>query len=86
MIVYYIFLRHLTAQGITFSAYMDDIAAPARVNCSQQVADAVQEVLTMIGCQPNVIKSEALPLVRAPPPPPSLPQYLMPPLPVQTCG
>ena len=85
-IVFDIPLRHLTAQGITFSAYVDDMAAPARVKCSQQVADAVQKALSMIGCQINVIKSEALPLVRPPPPPPSLPQYLMPPLPVQTCG
>ena len=86
VIVFDIPLRRLTAQGITFSAYVDDIAAPARAICSQKVADAVQEALSMIGCQINVIKSEALPLVRPPPPPPSLPQYLMPPLPVQTCG
>ena len=86
VIVFDIPLRYLTAQGITFSAYVDDIAAPARVNCSQQLADAVQKALSMIGCQINVFKSEALPLVQPPPPPPSLPQYLMPPLPVQTCG
>ena len=86
VIVFDIPFRHLTAQGITFLAYVDNIATPAHVNCSQQVADAVQKALSMIGCQINVIKSEALPLVRPPPPPPSLPQYHMPPLPVQTCG
>ena len=65
VIVFDIPLRHLTAQGITFSAYVDDIAAPARVNCSQQVADAVQKALSMIGCQINLSPRKLHPVLRA---------------------
>ena len=47
------------------------------------MATTVQEALTLIGCQLNIIKSEALPVARPPPAPPALPKYIHPLSPVQ---
>ena len=83
VIVFEIFLRYLQTLGVSFSAYVDDIATPTPKGHSQSTARAVQHALSLIACQTNVIKSEMLPLSRSPPAPPALPKYIHPPTPVQ---
>ena len=65
---------------------MDDISAPVPQGNSQVIATTVQEALSLIACQCNVLKSECLPLVSPPPTVPSLPKYPHPTAPVQVCG
>ena len=83
VIVFEIPLRYLHAPGIPFFAYIDDISSPALRGRSQHVATTVQEALPLIGCQLNIIKSEALPVAHPPPSPPALPKYHHPSSPVQ---
>ena len=72
VIVFEIPLRYLQTLGVSFSAYVDDIATPTPKGHSQSTARAVQRALSLIACQTNVTKSEMLPLSR-PPPHPSCP-------------
>ena len=81
--VFEIPLRYLHVRVIPFSAYVDDISSPALRGHSQHVSTTVQEALALIGCQLNIIKSEALPVVRPPPATPALPKYHHPSSPVQ---
>ena len=83
VVVFEIPLRYLARRGIVFCAYVDDISAPVPPGNSQAIAIAVQEDLSLIPCQCNVLKSECLPLVSPPPTVPSLPKYLHPIAPVQ---
>ena len=78
VIVFEIPLRFMEHHGLRFSAFVDDISSPSPPMHSQRNATLVQEALSLIGCQINVIKSEALPMVKPPPPAPTLPKYLHP--------
>ena len=71
-------LRFLEQHTLCFSAFVDDISSPSRPMCTQRKTSLVQEALSLIGCQTNVIKSEVLPIVSPPPPVPTLPKYLHP--------
>ena len=83
VVVFDIPLRVLDQHGITFSAYVDDICSPAPPRCSQQHSAIVQAALSLIACQLNVVKSEALPMKSPPPPAPVLPKYCHPPCALQ---
>ena len=78
VIVFEVPLRFLEHHSLCFSAFVDDISFPPPPMCSQRNASLVQEALSLIGCQINVIKSEVLPMVTPPPPVPTLPKYLHP--------
>ena len=82
-IVFEIPLRYLHVRGLPFSAYVDDISSPALRGRSQHGSTTVQEALALIGCQLDIIKSEALPVARPPPAPPALPKCHHPSSPVQ---
>ena len=69
VIAFRIPLPYLHVRGIPFSAYVDDISSPALRGRSPHVSTTVQEDLALIGCQLNIIKSEALPVACPPPRP-----------------
>ena len=83
VLVFEIPLRYLQSQGLTLSAFVDDVSTPISPGEGSYTASLVQQGLNLIGCQLNVAKSECLPLLPPPPPPPSLPKYAQPPHPVQ---
>ena len=83
VVVFDIPLRVLDQHGITFSAYVDDICSPAPPRCSQQHSAIVQAALSLIACQLNFVKSQALPMKSPPPPAPVLPKYCHPPCALQ---
>ena len=86
VVVFEIRLHYLARRGIVFCAYVDNISAPVPPGRSQAIFDTVQEALSLIACQCNVLKSECLPLVSPPPVAPSLPRYLHPSTPVLVSG
>ena len=83
VLVFEIPLRYLRSQGLTVSAYVDDVSTHIARGNGDLAASQVQRGLNLIGCQLNVAKSECLPLLRRPLMPPSLPKYAQPPDPVQ---
>ena len=76
-------LRYLQSEGLTVSAYVDDVSTPITHGNGDLTASQVQRGLNLIGCQLSVAKSECLPLLRPPPMPPRLPKHAQPPDPVQ---
>ena len=73
VILFDIPLRFLSRNGVTLSAYVDDISSPAQTRGGQTPASSVQHALSLIGCQVNAVKSESLPLSVRPPHPPPCP-------------
>ena len=86
VVVFDIPLRYLEQKGVTFSAYVDDIASPVPRRCSQSRASLVQHALSLIACQVNALKSESLQVGNKLPDLPTLPKYYHPPCPVQAEG
>ena len=78
VVVFDIPLCFLSRNGVTLSAYVDDISSPAPTRGSQTLASLVQHTLSLIGCQVNAVKSESLPLSVRPPPTPHPAQVLPP--------
>ena len=82
VLVFEIPLRFLASQGVVLSASVDDVSTPIPRKTGRHTAALVRRGLNLIGCQPNVSKSECLPLISPQPPPPPLPpQVLRPPQP-----
>ena len=79
VLVFEIPLRYLQSQGLTVSAYVDDVSTPITQGNRNPTASQVQRGLNLIRCQHNVGKSECLPLLRPLLMPPSLPKYAQPP-------
>ena len=79
-------MRYLEQKGVTFSAYVDDIASPVPRQCSQSRASLFQHALSLIACQVNALKSESLQVGNKLPDLPTLPKYYHPPCPVQAEG
>ena len=76
-------LHFLRRHNMCLSAFVDDTSSPVPPNRGTQVASLVQRVLSLIGCQLNVSKSESLALTRPAATPPILPNYSHPPSPMQ---
>ena len=70
VLVFGIPLWYLQSQGLTVSAYVDDVSTPITHGNRDLTASQVQQGLNLIGCQLNVAKSECLPLLCPPPMPP----------------
>ena len=68
VLVFEIPLRYLQSQGLTVSAYVDDVSTPITQGNGDRTASQVQPGLNLIDCQLNVAKSECLPLLCPPPP------------------
>ena len=59
--------RYLQFQGLTATAYVDDVSTPITHGNGDLTASQVQRGLNLIGCQLDVAKRECLPLLRPPP-------------------
>ena len=86
VVVFDIPLRYLEQRGVTFSAYVDNIASPVPQQCSQSRASLVQSALSLIACRVNALKRESLQVGNKLLALPSLPKYFHPPRPVQAKG
>ena len=69
--------------GLVSSAYVDDVSTPVLSSQGPRTAEIILRALNLVGCQLNVVKSEALPLCKPQPLSPSLPKYRHPPAPLQ---
>ena len=83
VVVFHIPLRYSQQKGVTFSAYVDDIASPVPRQCSQSSASLLQHAVSLIPCQVNALKSESPQVGNKLPDLPTLPKYYHPPCPVQ---
>ena len=83
VLVFEIPLWDMQSQGLVFSAYVDGVSTPVPPSQGPRTAEIVQRALNLIGCQLNVVKSEALPLCKPQPLSPSLAKYRHPLAPLQ---